>query len=52
MEASVVDGDAGGARQGDEEVGVGLGELAGPPLLGEVEVAEDLVADADRGAEE
>jgi hypothetical protein len=34
--------------QGDHDLLVVLGELPGTLLLGQVEVAEDLVADADR----
>ena len=52
VEAGVLDRDAGGCRQGDHDVLVLLGEVALPRLLRQVEVAEHLVADPDRDAEE
>ena len=52
VEAGVVDGHAGGHRQRHHRLLVVGGELGGGALLGEVEVAEDVVADTDRHAEE
>lgn len=52
IEAGVVDGDAGRHRQRRENRLVVLVELRAAPLLGEVQVAEDLVAHPDGHAEE
>ena len=52
VEACVADGDAGGGRQRDDDALVLLVERTAVPALGEVEVAPDLVAHADRNAEE
>ncbi len=52
VEAGVVDGDPGGDREGRQDGLVLLVELLTAALLGQVQVAEDLVAHADRDAEE
>ena len=48
----VLDRHTGRGGEGDEDRLVLLGEVPGPLLLGHVQVAEDLVADPDRGTEE
>lgn len=52
VEAGVVDGGGGGRGKRLHELLVDVGEGLGRRLVGEVEVAEDAVADADRYAEE
>ena len=52
VEAGVLDRDTGGRGQTHGQLLVDLGELAAPDLLGEVEVAEHLVAHPDGDAEE
>jgi hypothetical protein len=52
VEAGVVDGDAGRGGEGDHDFFVVVAEFGGALFFGEVEVAEDLVAGADRDAEE
>ncbi len=52
VQPGVLDGDAGGQGQGlDDRLVVG-GELVGPDLVGQVQVAVDPVLDPDRGPEE
>ena len=52
VEPGVLDRDAGRGREGHRDLLVVVGELLGADLLGQIEVAEDLVAGADRHAEE
>ena len=52
VEASVLDRDSRGDGERADQLFVDFGELLGALLLGEVEVAEDLVAHAHRHAEE
>ena len=52
VQTGVLDGDAGGAGQGDHELLVDVAEHLGRCLVGQVQVAEDLVADPHGHAEE
>jgi len=52
MEAGILDGDAGGTSQSHHKLLVNVAEDLGGRLIGQVEVAEDLVADPDRDSEE
>jgi hypothetical protein len=52
VEPGVLDRHAGRRAQGDQDRLVVLGELAAAALVGQVQVAEHLVADPDRDAEE
>jgi len=52
VQAGVLDGDPGGAGQGDGQGLVFLAELRRPLLVGQIQVAEHLTADANGHAEE
>ena len=52
VEPGVLDGYSGGASEGHDQLLIDVGEHLGGRLLGQVQVAEHLVAEADRHAEE
>jgi len=52
LQSGVIHRDANGASQSNDESLIGFGELLGPPLLGDIEAAQDLVAHSERHPEE